>query len=107
MAYQQYLKGRYSWYKRTEQDLRKGIEYFNRAIEEDPSYALAHDGLSDSYALLALRNSSTPGGFSSGQGGGPEGVGNRYSSARPRGRWPISDCMSGIGPDSTMNSDAR
>ena len=55
MAYQQYLKGRYSWYKRTEQDLRKGIEYFNRAIEADPSYAPAHDGLSDSYALLALR----------------------------------------------------
>src|SRR6185295_4966827 len=30
-AYQQYLKGRYFWYKRTEEDLRKGIEYFNRA----------------------------------------------------------------------------
>jgi len=54
-AYQQYLKGRYFWYKRTEEDLRKGIEYFNRAIEEDPSYAAAYAGLSDSYALLALR----------------------------------------------------
>ena len=54
-AYQFYLKGRYFWYKRTEQDLRKGIEYFNQAIEEDPSYAAAYDGLSDSYALLALR----------------------------------------------------
>jgi TolB-like protein len=54
-AYQLYLKGRYFWYKRTEQDLRKGIEYFNQAIEEDPSYAAAYDGLSDSYALLALR----------------------------------------------------
>ncbi|HWP52999.1 MAG TPA: BTAD domain-containing putative transcriptional regulator [Pyrinomonadaceae bacterium] len=55
VAYQQYLKGRYFWYKRTEQDLRKGIDYFNRAIEEDPGYAAAHAGLSDSYALLALR----------------------------------------------------
>ncbi len=54
-AYQQYLKGRYFWYKRTERDLRKGIEYFNRAIEEDPGYAAAYDGLSGSYALLALR----------------------------------------------------
>jgi DNA-binding SARP family transcriptional activator len=54
-AYQLYLKGRYFWYKRTEQDLRKGIEYFNQAIEEDPGYAAAYDGLSDSYALLALR----------------------------------------------------
>src|SRR6266550_3850542 len=55
IAYQHYLKGRYFWYKRTEHDLKKGIEYFNRAIEEDPSYAAAYDGLSDSYALLALR----------------------------------------------------
>ena len=54
-AYQQYLKGRYFWFKRTEQDLRKGIEYFNRAIEEDPTYAAAYDGLSDSYTLLAMR----------------------------------------------------
>jgi len=54
-AYQQYLKGRYFWYKRTEQDLRKGIAYFNQAIEEDPSYAAAYDGLSDSYMLLAMR----------------------------------------------------
>ena len=54
-AYQLYLRGRYFWYKRTEPDLRKGIEYFNGAIEEDPSYAAAYDGLSGSYALLALR----------------------------------------------------
>src|SRR5204862_3796163 len=54
-AYHAYLKGRYFWYKRTEEALRKGIEYFNQAIEEDPSYAAAYDGLSDSYALLALR----------------------------------------------------
>jgi tetratricopeptide (TPR) repeat protein len=54
-AYRLYLKGRYFWYKRTEEALRKSIEYFNQAIEEDPSYAAAYDGLSDSYALLALR----------------------------------------------------
>jgi tetratricopeptide (TPR) repeat protein len=55
LAYRLYLKGRYFWYKRTEQDLRKGIEYFNQAIENDSRYAAAYDGLSDSYALLALR----------------------------------------------------
>src|SRR5204862_6217342 len=54
-AYQLYLKGRFFWYKRTEEALRKSIEYFNQAIEEDPAYAAAYDGLSDSYALLALR----------------------------------------------------
>jgi len=54
-AYHAYLKGRYFWYQRTEEALRRGIEYFNKAIEHDPSYAAAYDGLSDSYALLALR----------------------------------------------------
>jgi tetratricopeptide (TPR) repeat protein len=48
-AYHLYLKGRYFWNKRTEESLRKGIEYFQRAIEIDPDYALAHAGLADSY----------------------------------------------------------
>src|SRR5438067_4038546 len=59
-AYQLYLKGRYFWYKRTEEALRKSIEYFNQAIAEDPAYAAAFDGLSDSYALLALRGIIPP-----------------------------------------------
>src|SRR3989454_2237709 len=59
-AYQLYLRGRYFWYKRTEEALRKSIEYFNQAIAEDPSYAAAYDGLSDSYALLALRGIIAP-----------------------------------------------
>jgi TolB-like protein/Tfp pilus assembly protein PilF len=54
-AYQAYVKGRYFWYKRTEEALQKGIEFFQEAIEKDPTYAAAYDGLSDSYALLALR----------------------------------------------------
>ncbi len=59
-AYQLYLKGRFFWNKRTEEALRKGIEYFNRAIEHDPGYAAAYAGLSDSYALLALRGLIPP-----------------------------------------------
>src|SRR5207302_2572922 len=59
-AYQLYLRGRYFWYKRTEEALRKSIEYFNQAIEKEPSYAAAYDGLSDSYALLALRGVIPP-----------------------------------------------
>lgn len=43
-AYHAYLKGRYFWYQRTEDALRRGIEYFNKAIEHDPSYAAAYDG---------------------------------------------------------------
>lgn len=54
-AYEAYLKGRYFWYKRTEEGMRKGIEYFNQAIQNQPDYAVAYVGLADSYALLALR----------------------------------------------------
>ncbi len=51
-AYQLYLKGRYQWNKRTVEGLKKGIDFFNQAIEEDPGYALAHAGLADCYSLL-------------------------------------------------------
>ncbi|MFN2533447.1 MAG: tetratricopeptide repeat protein [Pyrinomonadaceae bacterium] len=51
-AYQLYLKGIYEWKKHTLADLQKGIEYFNQAIELDPNYALAYQGLSGSYGVL-------------------------------------------------------
>jgi len=51
-AYNLYLKGRYFWNKRTEDDLKKGIEYFKQAIEVDPNYALAYAGLADCYIVL-------------------------------------------------------
>ena len=52
-AYQLYLKGRYHWNRRTEEDLRQGIEYFEQAIALDPNYALAYAGLADSHTLMA------------------------------------------------------
>jgi TolB-like protein/DNA-binding winged helix-turn-helix (wHTH) protein/Tfp pilus assembly protein PilF len=52
LAYDSYLKGRYSWNKRTAPDLRKAIEYFEQAIAHDPRYARAYAGLGDSYALI-------------------------------------------------------
>ena len=50
-AYEAYLKGRFFWNKRTEEGLRKAIEYFNLATEKDPNYARAYSGLADAYAL--------------------------------------------------------
>jgi eukaryotic-like serine/threonine-protein kinase len=50
-AYQLYLKGRYSWNRRTQAAIAEGIEYFEAAIAEDADYALAYTGLADSYAL--------------------------------------------------------
>jgi serine/threonine protein kinase/tetratricopeptide (TPR) repeat protein len=51
-AYQLYLKGRYFWNRRNEEGFRNGIDYFKRAEEKDPTFALAFSGLADSYALL-------------------------------------------------------
>jgi class 3 adenylate cyclase/Tfp pilus assembly protein PilF len=53
-AYTLYLNGRYYWNQRTEAALKTAIGYFERAMQMDPSYVLAHTGLADSYALLAL-----------------------------------------------------
>jgi serine/threonine protein kinase/Tfp pilus assembly protein PilF len=51
-AYQLYLKGRYHANQATAAGLKKGIEYFQQAIEKDPGYALAYAGLADSYSAL-------------------------------------------------------
>ena len=57
-AYHSYLRGRFHWNKRAQQDLRKSIEHFKQAIALDPSYALAYAGLADAYTLLA--NAGSP-----------------------------------------------
>jgi non-specific serine/threonine protein kinase len=51
-AYQLYLKGRYYWEKRTQDSLAKSKDYFAQAIEQDPSYALAHVGLASYYFVV-------------------------------------------------------
>jgi TolB-like protein/DNA-binding winged helix-turn-helix (wHTH) protein len=49
-----YLRGRYAWNQRNVEGFRKGIEYFNQAIEKDPNFALAYSGLADCHTLLSL-----------------------------------------------------
>ena len=51
-AYELYLKGRFSWGKRTKAGLEQGIQYFQQAIAVDPNYSLAYAGLADCYNLL-------------------------------------------------------
>jgi TolB-like protein len=51
-AYNLYLKGRYHWNRRTRQGIKKAIGYFRQAIDKDPTFALPHAGLADSYLLL-------------------------------------------------------
>ena len=49
----EYQKGRDCWYKRDVQNIRASITYYGRSLDLDPSYAKAHAGLADSYAVLA------------------------------------------------------
>jgi TolB-like protein/Tfp pilus assembly protein PilF len=51
-AYQLYLKGRYCSEKRTQEALRKAIDYYYGAVQNDPNYALAYAGLGDAFTLL-------------------------------------------------------
>ena len=48
-----YLEGRYLLNQRTEASLKAALERFGQAIREDPGFALAHTGLSDTYSTLA------------------------------------------------------
>ncbi|MDQ5838618.1 MAG: tetratricopeptide repeat protein [Acidobacteriota bacterium] len=59
-AFQSYIKGRYYWNKRTADDIRKAVSYFEDAIIEDPSYALAYAGLADAYSTLGILDDLAP-----------------------------------------------
>jgi eukaryotic-like serine/threonine-protein kinase len=56
-AYKLYLMGRNYWNKRRPDDLKKGIEYFQQAVDKNPQDAKAYAGLADSYTLLAVYGS--------------------------------------------------
>jgi TolB-like protein/DNA-binding winged helix-turn-helix (wHTH) protein/Tfp pilus assembly protein PilF len=51
-GYEDYLKGRYYWNKRSEEGLTKAIDYFRLATEKDPKNALAFAGLADCYSII-------------------------------------------------------
>jgi TolB-like protein/DNA-binding winged helix-turn-helix (wHTH) protein/Flp pilus assembly protein TadD len=52
-AYEAYLRGRYLWNRRTEDSLKKAVDYFQWTVDKDPSYAPAYSGLADSYVAFA------------------------------------------------------
>lgn len=51
-SYDNYLKGRYYWNKRSEEGLKKAIEYFQLATQQDSNSALAYAGLADCYSII-------------------------------------------------------
>jgi serine/threonine-protein kinase len=60
-AYQLYLRGRHHWGRRTAEELQRAAELFQQALATDPTYAPAHAGLADSYALLTYYGPYPPG----------------------------------------------
>jgi TolB-like protein/Tfp pilus assembly protein PilF len=59
-AYEAYLRGRFHWDKRTEEGMRKGLELFQQALAADPSYALSHAGVAESYNMLGFWGVAAP-----------------------------------------------
>jgi len=57
-AYDHYLHGRYHWARLTPPELLKAAEYFRKATQCDPEYALAYSGLADT--LSAAITSEIP-----------------------------------------------
>lgn len=51
-AYEDYLKGRYYWNRRSSEGFTKAIGYFEGATRKDPQYALAYAGLADCYGII-------------------------------------------------------
>jgi TolB-like protein/DNA-binding winged helix-turn-helix (wHTH) protein/Flp pilus assembly protein TadD len=59
-AYEAYLKGRYFWNKRTAEGIRKASDYFQQAIDQNPSYGRAYSGLADCNSGLAWHGFAAP-----------------------------------------------
>ncbi len=55
-----YLQGLYQLSQRTENGLRKAMEYFQKAVEEDPGLAKAYAGMSSAQLLMANYGVSAP-----------------------------------------------
>jgi TolB-like protein/DNA-binding winged helix-turn-helix (wHTH) protein/Tfp pilus assembly protein PilF len=51
-AYDDYLRGRHFWNRRTESDFERAIEYLESAIRKDAKFARAHAALADTYNLM-------------------------------------------------------
>ena len=59
-AFQYYMQGRSYAQRRTREDINTAIRYCEKALQEDPNYALAYAGLGDSYSQLGVRSYIAP-----------------------------------------------
>src|SRR6266480_1102204 len=59
-AYRAYLNGRFYWNQRTEEDLKKAIRQFERAVQLDERFAAAYSGLADAFTTLGFLSYLSP-----------------------------------------------
>jgi serine/threonine-protein kinase len=59
-AYEAYLKGRYEVAKRTTQGFLSAIDYFQKAIDRDKTFAAAYAGLSETYLHMSNEDLRSP-----------------------------------------------
>jgi TolB-like protein len=59
-AHDHYLRGRYHHARSNLVDLQKAVEYFKKATERDPAFAIAHSGLADSLIILPISGDLNP-----------------------------------------------
>ncbi|HTD43000.1 MAG TPA: protein kinase [Bryobacteraceae bacterium] len=59
-AYRFYLQGLHQWHQRTGASLAKALDYFERAIQADPEYALPYHGLAEALIVLTFFNAGVP-----------------------------------------------
>jgi TolB-like protein len=59
-AHELYLKGRYLWNRRTAENLKKALNYFQQAADKDSNYALAYAGIADTCALFPVYGAGSP-----------------------------------------------
>ncbi len=59
-AYDLYLRGRYFWAQRTEEGLRRSLDYFQRALDLEPDFARAHAALAEAYGPLGYNGWMSP-----------------------------------------------
>ena len=60
VAYEEYLKGRHHWNKRTIPNFIHATEHFQQAIDRDPHFTLAYAGLADTFNVLGYYSAKPP-----------------------------------------------
>ncbi len=59
-AYEEYLRGRHAWAKRTPAALRRAIAHYERVVELEPANARAHAGIAECYGVLGFQGLASP-----------------------------------------------